>query len=53
MRYQLTNGFQQVQEKSGIIPKELWNIERVKMAVAKKWITEKEYEKITGEKYAA
>lgn len=33
--------------------KELWNIGRVKMAVVKKWITEKEYEKITGEKYAA
>lgn len=29
----------------------VWSIARVKNAVIKKWITEEEYEKITGEKY--
>lgn len=31
--------------------KGLWDEERVKAAVRRKWITEAEYEKITGEKY--
>lgn len=29
----------------------LWNIDRVKKAVAKGWITEEEYREITGEDY--
>lgn len=29
----------------------LWNIGRVKKAVAKGWITEEEYKEITGEDY--
>lgn len=29
----------------------LWNIDRVKKAVAKGWIAEKEYKEITGEDY--
>lgn len=28
-----------------------WSIERVRNAVVKKWITEEEYEEITGETY--
>ena len=31
--------------------KKLWDKERVKEAVRKKWITSDEYEKIIGEKY--
>ena len=30
----------------------LWGIERVRNAVIKNWITEFEYEEITGESYA-
>ncbi|MBR3104152.1 MAG: XkdX family protein [Lachnospiraceae bacterium] len=30
---------------------DLWNIDRVKKAVAKGWITEEEYKEITGEDY--
>ena len=29
----------------------LWNIDRVKKAVTKGWITEEEYKEITGEDY--
>lgn len=29
----------------------LWNIERVRNAVVKKWITEEEFKEITGEDY--
>lgn len=29
----------------------LWNIDRVKKAVVKGWITEEEYKEITGEDY--
>lgn len=29
----------------------LWNIERVRNAVVKKWITKEEFEEITGEEY--
>lgn len=31
----------------------LWNIEMVRNAVEKHWITEAEFEQITGEPYAA
>ncbi len=30
----------------------LWSLERVKNAVRMGWITEEEYQEITGEKYA-
>lgn len=30
----------------------LWNISRVRNAVVKNWITESEFEEITGESYA-
>lgn len=29
----------------------LWNTERVRNAVVKKWITKEEFEEITGEEY--
>lgn len=32
--------------------KGLWNIQRVRNAVVKKWITAEEFEEITGESYA-
>ena len=31
----------------------LWNLNRVRLAVTKKWITPDEYEEIVGEKYDA
>lgn len=31
--------------------KKLWDIERIRNAVIKKWITEAEFKTITGEKY--
>jgi hypothetical protein len=33
--------------------KGLWNIDRVKNAVVKNWITAEEFKEITGEDYAA
>lgn len=33
--------------------KGLWNIDRVKNAVVKKWITAEEFKEITGEDYVA
>jgi uncharacterized XkdX family phage protein len=45
----MSSKFHKVKEYYG---KGLWNIQRVRNAVVKKWITAEEFEEITGESYA-